>query len=66
MSKVLAFGASSSKKSINKKFAIYVANCIPSAEINVIDLNDYEMPIYSIDKEEENGIPELAYRFKEH
>ena len=66
MSKVLAFGASSSKKSINKKFAIYVANCIPNAEINVIDLNDYEMPIYSIDKEEENGIPELAYRFKEH
>ena len=43
MSKVLAFGASSSKKSINKKFAIYVANCIPNAEINVIDLNDYEI-----------------------
>jgi len=32
-----------SKKSINKKFAIYVANCIPNAEINVIDLNDYEI-----------------------
>ena len=66
MIKILAFGASSSKKSINKKFAIYVANCVPNAEINAIDLNDYEMPIYSIDKEEENGIPELAYSFKEH
>ena len=42
MSKVLAFGASSSKKSINKRFAIYAANCIPNAEINVIDLNDFE------------------------
>ena len=65
MSKVLAFGASSSKKSINKKFAIYVANCIPNAEINVIDLNDYEMPIYSIDRDKESGIPKLAYKFKE-
>ena len=24
------------------------------------DLNDYEMPIFSVDKEKENGIPQLA------
>ena len=65
MIKILSFGASSSKKSINKKLAIYVANCIPNADVNVLDLNDYEMPIYSIDRESENGIPELAYKFKE-
>ena len=65
MSKILAFGASSSKKSINKKFAVYVAGCIPNADVNVLDLNDYEMPIYSIDRENEDGIPDLAYTFKE-
>ena len=65
MSKILAFGASSSKKSINKRFAVYVAHCIPNADVNVLDLNDYEMPIYSIDRENEDGIPDLAYTFKE-
>ena len=65
MSKILAFGASSSKNSINKKLAVYVSGCIPNADVNVLDLNDYEMPIYSIDRENENGIPDLAYRFKE-
>ena len=28
--------------------------------IKVLDLNDYEMPIYSIDRENEEGVPELA------
>ena len=65
MSKILAFGASSSKKSINKRFAVYVAHCVPNADVNVLDLNDYEMPIYSIDRENEDGIPDLAYTFKE-
>ena len=65
MSKILAFGASSSKKSINKRLAVYVAHRIPNADVNVLDLNDYEMPIYSIDRENEDGIPDLAYTFKE-
>jgi hypothetical protein len=29
----------------------------------VLDLNDYEMPIYSMDKEAESGIPQLATDF---
>ena len=65
MSKILAFGASSSKKSINKKLAVYVASCIPNADVNILDLNDYEMPIYSIDRENADGIPDLAHRFKQ-
>ena len=64
--KILAFGASSSKNSINKRFATYTAQQIQDAEITVLDLNDFEMPIYSIDKEKENGFPELAIKFKEH
>ena len=29
-----------------------------------MDLNDFEMPIFSIDSEKEHGIPKLAYEFK--
>ena len=64
MKKILAFGASSSKNSINKKLATFVAHSIEDATATVIDLNDFEMPIYSIDREKENGIPEKAQHFK--
>ena len=64
--KILAFGASNSKNSINKKFATFAANQIADAEITLLDLNDFEMPIYSIDREQEGGIPDLAKQFKSH
>ena len=62
--KVIAFGASNSRNSINKKLATFAANQLSDAEITILDLNDFEMPIYSIDREEENGIPDLAKQFK--
>ena len=61
--KILAFGASSSKNSINKKLAYYAANLIPNAEIDLIDLNDFELPLYSQDKEIELGKPSLIQTF---
>ena len=64
MKKIVAFGASNSKKSINKKFANYAATLIPNSTIELLDLNDYVMPIYSEDIQEEYGIPELAHSFK--
>ena len=64
MSKILAFGASSSNNSINKKLASFVANKIAPQEAILIDLNDYEMPIYSDDRKKADGIPEKAYEFK--
>ena len=64
MSKILAFGASSSKTSINKKLASFVANKIAPQEAILIDLNDYEMPIYSDDRKRADGIPKKAYEFK--
>lgn len=60
---VLTFVASSSRQSINKQLATYVASLIPNANVNVVDLNDFEMPIYSSDRETESGIPEQAQRF---
>ena len=59
--KFLAFGASTSKASINKRFVAYIGTYFEGTE--VIDLNDFELPIYSIDLEEESGIPENVIRF---
>lgn len=63
--KIVVFGASSSKKSINRTFAKFAASLLENVEVNLIDLNDYEMPIFSMDKEQETGIPQLAHDFKE-
>jgi chromate reductase, NAD(P)H dehydrogenase (quinone) len=60
---ILAFAASNSKKSINKKLVTYTANLVKKANVEILDLNDYEMPIYSVDKEAESGIPQLATDF---
>ena len=64
--KILAFGASNSSTSINRQLATYVAHQINNAEVTLLDLNDFEMPIYSIDREKESGIPSLAETFKQH
>ena len=64
--KILCFGASSSKASINKKLAIYSSTFFLDSEIEILDLNDFLMPIFSVDVEAELGIPEQALKFKQH
>jgi len=61
--KIIAFGASSSRQSINKQLATYAASLVAAAEVEVLDLNDFEMPIFSQDKETELGQPEQAKQF---
>lgn len=61
---ILAFGASSSSTSINQKLAVFAAGQIENSTVTVADLNDFEMPIYSSDKEKAHGIPALASQFK--
>ena len=65
MKKIIAFAGSSSKASINKQLATYAGNLLNDNEVRVLDLNDYELPLYSIDLENENGIPENAKEFLE-
>ncbi|MES2799321.1 MAG: NAD(P)H-dependent oxidoreductase [Bacteroidota bacterium] len=60
--KVIAFGASYSKQSINKQFASYVAQQI-SSEAETLDLNNYQLPVYTIDLEREIGHPQAAIDF---
>jgi len=49
--KILAFGGSNSRQSINKKLAKFVASLFVGAEVTLLDLNDYEMPLFSVDRE---------------
>ena len=63
--KVLAFAATNSRKSINQQLVNYATSLIDANEhdIEILDLNDYEMPLYSEDREAELGQPELARAF---
>ncbi len=61
--KIIAFGASSSRRSINKKLATYAGTLLDNADVEVLDLNDYELPLFSIDREDQMGQPELAQAF---
>jgi len=65
MKKILAFGASSSRKSINKQLANYIANQLKGVTVKLLDLNDFEMPVFSVDREREDGIHDLALQFKQ-
>lgn len=64
---ILVFAASNSTQSINKRFALHAANVLKEelkapVHIETLDLNDYEMPIYSPEREA-TGIPQLAHQF---
>jgi NAD(P)H-dependent FMN reductase len=66
--KVLALAASNSRQSINKQLVSYAGEVLTSklitnAEVEVIDINDFEMALYSIDRETESGIPQQAQAF---
>ena len=63
--KLLAFGASTSSTSINRKLANHAARQVPEAQVTDLDLNTFDLPTYSSDQEEENGIPVAAQRFLE-
>lgn len=65
MKKIVAFGGSNSSKSINKALATYAANQIENAETIVVDLNDYNLPLYGIDLETEKGIPDGAIKLNQ-
>lgn len=61
--KLLAFAASNSSTSINRKLAHYAASLMPDAEVETVDIHDYELPIFSQDRERELGQPQLAKDF---
>ncbi|GAL23151.1 hypothetical protein JCM19235_626 [Vibrio maritimus] len=63
--KVIAFGASTSSTSINKALATYAASLIEGADVEVLDLTQFDVPLFSEDKEKEIGQAEGAKAFLE-
>ncbi|PQJ82356.1 NADPH-dependent FMN reductase [Polaribacter glomeratus] len=62
MKKVLVFAGSTSSTSINKKLATFAAQNLENSSFDVIDLRDFNIPIYSTD-EEQNGFPADVKKF---
>lgn len=67
MAKVLAFAGSTRKDSVNKKLIKIAAKGAENAgaEVTLIDLADYPMPLFDQDLEEKEGMPENARKFKQ-
>lgn len=64
--KILAFAGSLRKASLNKKAAAAAAVFArgAGADVTLIDLADYPMPVYDGDLEEREGLPENAKKLK--
>jgi NAD(P)H-dependent FMN reductase len=63
MKHIITFAGSNSQNSINKQLAIYASTLVENVEVTVLDLNDFELPVYGIDYEHEHGIPTNALKF---
>ena len=61
--KIIGFAGSTSSQSINAKLVNYTLDKIKGFETDFIDLNDFPLPIYSIDLEQEKGFPENVEKF---
>lgn len=61
--KIIAFGASTSSTSINKALATFTANLVDGAQVQVLNINDYSVPMFSEDLEKEIGQAEGAQAF---
>jgi NAD(P)H-dependent FMN reductase len=58
MKSIITLGGSNSRESINKILAEHAGSLIQNAKVINLDLNDYEIPLYSIDVENANGFSE--------
>lgn len=57
--KILAFAGSTSSTSINRELVKFVLKSFQDDEINLIDLNDYSMPVFSVDLEKRGFLMKL-------
>ncbi len=55
--KLLAFGGSNSSGSINKQLASYAASLFENGEVEVVGVNDFPVPLFSVDLEKQIDSP---------
>ncbi len=63
---IVAFAGSARKDSFNKKLIRLAAEAAEKAgaKVTLLDIADYQMPLYDGDDEAETGMPEAARQFK--
>lgn len=61
--KIIAFAGSNSSKSINKKLVTYASSLFKGVEVEILDLRDYQAPLFSVDVEKEIGQAKEALAF---
>jgi chromate reductase, NAD(P)H dehydrogenase (quinone) len=62
--KIIAFAGSNSSQSINRSLIAKTLKSFAEFDVEFLDINDFEMPIYSFDREQKGGIPEQAHQFR--
>jgi len=64
--KIVAFAGSTRTASYNKQLVRFAAEAARAAgaEVTLLDLRDYSMPLYDGDLEEQQGLPENAKKLK--
>lgn len=65
--KIMAMAGSLRRDSFNKKLVNFAAEAAreAGAEVTVVDLKEYPLPVYDGDIEESSGLPENALKLKE-
>jgi NAD(P)H-dependent FMN reductase len=65
--RILAFAGSARRDSLNKRLVAYAAGFARAAgaEVTLLDLDDYDMPVYHGDHEAAGGLPPAAQRLRE-
>lgn len=63
MKKIIVFAGSNSKNSINKQLVTYASSLLENTTVEILDLNDFELPLFGVDLENESGIPDNAHSF---
>ncbi len=60
---ILAVAGSNSETSINRQLVSYATTLFENTEVEIVDMNDFEMPIYKHQTELANGVPQQAIDF---
>lgn len=58
MKKIIAFAGSNSSTSINRQLVQHTLGYFSEFDLTFLDLNDFEMPIFSVDREREDFPPQ--------
>ncbi len=63
MKNIVAFSGSNSSKSINQQLVHIAANMVQGANVQIVNIRDYEAVIYGQDEEDSNDFPTSMVEF---